>query len=210
MTRPLHPDHLADLRKSGLSDSTITACGFAAVRPHDITITGVETAYALPYFQLDGTSNCFSRWRLFPPQKTEHGTRKYHQPEGSDPHLYLPPLRDWKAIAADASVPVVIVEGEKKAAALCQAGTAAIGIGGCWAWRQKLDQTHRLMLPLFDQFVWKNRTVEIVSDSDAWREEKLLDVLGGFFALGMELIHHGASIQFVRVGRLSWRQGRSR
>ena len=33
---PLHPEALADLRKSGLSDETIAACGLHSVRPEDL------------------------------------------------------------------------------------------------------------------------------------------------------------------------------
>ena len=199
--RALAPEHLHDLQQSGLSEQTITVCRYASVRPHDIKIPGVESAYELPYFQLDGTVNCFARWRLFPPVQTDHGTRKYDQPEGSDPQLYLPPLLDWRTIAADPTRPLVIVEGEKKAAAMCQAGLACMGIGGTWGWRQKLDATHRLLLPLLDQFNFTNgRLLEIVADSDAWRPDKLLDVLSGFYCLGMALIHQkGAVVQFVRL-----------
>jgi hypothetical protein len=196
---PLAPEHLDDLRASGWSETTIAACRVKSVRPHDIKIPGVESAYELPYFQLDGTPNCFSRWRLFPPIKTEHGTRKYHQPAGSDPHLYLPPMLDWRAIAADASHPVVICEGEKKAAALCQAGLACLGLSGAWGWMERWDDVHRLLLPLLDPFIWKGRAIEVTPDSDGWRPGKLLNVLGGFYALCMELTHRGGATSFVRL-----------
>jgi hypothetical protein len=199
MMRALAPEHLDDIRKSGLTDDTITRCQYVSVRPHDIKIPGVESAYELPYFKLDATTNCFARWRLFPPLKTDHGTRKYHQPAGSDPHLYLPPLLGWQVIAADAIQPIVIVEGEKKSASMCQAGLAGMGLSGTWGWTAKWDDVHRVLLPLLDQFVWNGRPVEIVPDSDGWRPEKLRDVLGGFYALGMELIHRGATVQFVRL-----------
>ena len=44
--------------------------------------------------------------RLFPPVKADGGTRKYHQPAGSAPHLYLPPLVNWTEIAPDTIRPV--------------------------------------------------------------------------------------------------------
>jgi hypothetical protein len=65
MMRALAPEHLEDLRKSGLTDDTITKCQYVSVRPHDNKILGVESAYSLPYFRLDATTNCFARWRLF-------------------------------------------------------------------------------------------------------------------------------------------------
>ena len=65
--RPLAPEHWEDLRRSGLSDETIAALQVEAVRPHDIKLPGVTSAYRLPYFELSGRRNCFERWKLFPP-----------------------------------------------------------------------------------------------------------------------------------------------
>jgi hypothetical protein len=197
----LHPDHLADLRKSGLGEETIAAMQCESVRPQDIkNLSGVKTAYRLRYFNLDGSRNCVERWKLFPSRTTADGhTQKYFQKAGSDPQLYLPPIVTWKDVAPTPTMPVLIVEGEKKAAAACQAGLTASGVGGVWAWRVKLDTGERLVLPILDQFEWRGRLVELVPDSDAWRPDKLLDVCGGMYALGMELISRGAAVQFVRL-----------
>jgi hypothetical protein len=111
-------------------------------------------------------------------------------------------------IAADARQPIVIVEGEKKSASMCQSGLACMGLSGTWGWTAKWADVQRLLLPLLDQFVWNGRPVEIVPDSDGWRPEKLLDILSGFYALGMELLHRGATIQFVRFDRPAWCQSR--
>lgn len=196
----LHEEQLADLRKSGLRDDTIAQLGVHAVRPHDIKIAGVLHAYRLPYFDRDGHPIDFERWRLFPPIRTADGhTRKYHQPVGSAPHLYLPPLLDWRTVATDPTAPIVITEGEKKAAAGCQEGLPVVGIAGVWCWRMKLEDGERLVLPELDLWAWKGRRVEIVPDSDAWRPNKMLQVLAGFYALGMELTQRGASVQLVRL-----------
>ena len=61
----LHPDHLADLRQSGLSDDTILDAAIKSVRPAEINkIFGYETcaksAYEIPY---PGTN--YSRYRMF-------------------------------------------------------------------------------------------------------------------------------------------------
>jgi uncharacterized protein DUF3854 len=126
----LAPEHRQDLINSGLTEGTVAALKFAAVRPHDIKLAGVESAYALPYFTVDGMANGFQRRKLFPPLKTDHGTMKYWQPKDSLPHLYCPPIVDWQAVARDATTSIVITEGEKKAAAGCQAGLLTAGIGG--------------------------------------------------------------------------------
>lgn len=197
---PLHEEQLADLRKSGLSDDTITRLGIHAVRPHDIKLAGVLHAYRLPYFDLDGKPLDFERWRLFPPIVTADGhTRKYHQAKGSAPYLYLPPLHNWRAVAADPTIPIIVTEGEKKAAAGCQGGLVVMGTAGVWCWRMQLENGERLVLQELDLLVWLGRRVEIVPDSDAWRSDKMMQVLAGFYALGRELTQRGAHVQLVQL-----------
>lgn len=196
----LAPEHLADLRASGLEDATIAACGYEAVRPHDIKIQGVHSAYRIPYPALDGAKNGFERWRFFPAiQRADGSKQKYFQPAGSAPHLYLCPCCNWASVAKDSSVPLIIPEGEKKAAKACQEGLAAIGVAGLWNWRQKLDNGERLVIPTLDQFVWNGRDVLLVPDSDAWRPEREVDLLAGFYALGQELVFRGANVRLLRL-----------
>lgn len=135
----LAPEHLLDLRKSGLNDATIDTLCFEAVRPCDLKIKTVESAYSLPYFNLDGSVNCFQRWKLFPPVKTSTGTMRYWQPKDSLPHLYLPPIVDWRNVAKDVATTFIVTEGEKKAAAACQHGLITVGIGGNWCHTSTLD-----------------------------------------------------------------------
>ncbi len=195
----LAAEHLEDLRRAGLSDATVEALYFRAVRPHDIKIQGVESAYSIPYFNVNGSLNCFERWKLFPLRKTNSGTRKYWQPPNTPPHLYLPPLVDWSTVATNAITTVTVSEGEKKAAAGCQAGLYVLGVAGVWNWLQRLETGERLIIPTLDQFAWKDRSVELVPDSDAWRPDKLLNVLGGFYALGQQLISRGAKVSLVKL-----------
>ena len=153
----------------------------------------------MKYFNLDGTSNGFTRQRLFPSIQHNGHTQKYYQPKGSDPHPYFPPIVDWQKIASDPSQRFYIAEGEKKAAALCQKEVPCIGIAGVWNWRSKLDKNERCTCPELDQFVWKSREVELIPDSDGWRDGKLFDVLGGFYALAMDLVQRGAKLKFVKL-----------
>src|SRR5260370_27870921 len=154
----LHRDHLADLRKSGLSDESIKAYQFKTLRADDLEELGpryepVISAYRLPYFDLNGNGIGFDRFKLFPPLVDADGhTQKYWQASGSCPHLYLPPLMDWAGIAADPQRPVIITEGEKKSACGCQYGLAVIGIGGCWCWRTNNEDDGKVVLPDFDWF----------------------------------------------------------
>lgn len=197
---PLAPEHVEDLKRSGLSDSTIAALSIAAVRPADIPVKAAASAYKIPYFNLNGMVNCFARLKLVPPVKDASGhSMKYWQEPGSGPHLYCPPLLNWKTVARNSSTILTITEGEKKAAAGCQAGVIAAGIGGVWCWTSTLDNGDRLALPMLDEFVWTNRLVLLCPDSDAWREGKERDILGGFFALGKALQQRGATVQFVII-----------
>jgi len=131
----LAPVHLADLRKSGLSDETIRMHGIRSVPPDAIgSLLGWDTpkitsAYLIPYPSLgDGWLDhvCL---RLFPPFETKDGsTVKYAQRRGTPPRLYIPRLH--RDAIMDAGTPLWITEGQKKALALAQSGFAAIGISG--------------------------------------------------------------------------------
>lgn len=205
--KALAPEHVEDLSKSGLSEETISSLQFEAVRPNEIKLGGVNSAFRIPYFTLDGGVNKFERHKLFPPRRTPDGhSQKYHQPSGSAPHLYFPPLLDWVTVARDAGTTIHITEGEKKAAKACQEKFSTIGVAGVWCWRNKLDGGEAITIPDLDRFNWSNRSVEIIPDSDAWRPEKIESVLSGFFALGKELERRGARVVLVKLPDSSGRK----
>jgi len=196
----LAPEHRQDLARSGLTEATIEALHFAAIRPHDLKrLRGIESAYAIPYFHLDGTANAFQRMKLFPPRTTNGGTMRYWQPANTLPHLYCPPILDWQAVAKNAKTELIVTEGEKKAAAGCQQGLVVAGIGGVWCWASTLDNGDKLTLPMLDEFQWTARSVLICPDSDAWHEGKEMTILAGFFALAKDLQLRGADVRFVRI-----------
>ena len=65
----LSPEHLMDLKKSGLNEETIRASGVRSVPPRDIASIikangSLRSLMAIPY---PGTS--FTRYKLFPPCK---------------------------------------------------------------------------------------------------------------------------------------------
>lgn len=135
MNRSLDPAHIADLRQSGLTDSTIDLMHCEAVRPKEIPIESALSAYRLSYFNIDGTLNCFSRLKFVPEVVAADGKKmKYWQEKGSLPHLYLPPLLNWRTVAKDPKAILTIAEGEKKRRqgvnrALSWQGSAESGIG---------------------------------------------------------------------------------
>ena len=115
------PEHLIDLRNSGLSDETIEQAGLYSVRPGDIkhvtSHTKVESMLAIPYTQE------FTRYKVFPTNlkaKTKSGKFRYTQPTGSGVHIYVPPLA--RPVLQDVPIALGIVEGEKKALKACQEG----------------------------------------------------------------------------------------
>lgn len=193
----LDPIHLDDLKKSGLSDDTITRCQFESVRPKDIPIKGVESAYRLPYFSLSGKREAFERFKLFPPLKTEHGTMKYWQPAGTSPSLYYPPGLDWLTIAQDVSRALYITEGEKKAASMSEDGRPCVGVAGVWNWRKRLTDGEAVPLPQFSALNMAARAVFIIPDSDVWDEK--FEALCGFYAMAKSLVTMGASVIFLRL-----------
>lgn len=111
----------------------------------------------IPYFTLKGKvdkSMFRVRYLEDPPDRfTKDKVAKYMQPANVPPTLYLPPIFDWDKIAKDPSAPILITEGEFKAACACLHDYPTIGIGGVYAWKS----AKRLlpMLPDFKQFTWK-------------------------------------------------------
>jgi putative DNA primase/helicase len=161
----LLPEHLADLRASGLADATIELMHVESVDPSDwLKSQGVQSAYRIPYLQL---KDCppFYRDKIFPPL----GGRKYDQSKGGGCRLYvLEPVVD---LLQDFTKPIYFVEGEKKAAAGYQAGLGCVvGVGGIWNF---LDKVNGELIPEFDRIAWRNREIFYIPDSDVWARRDL-------------------------------------
>jgi hypothetical protein len=142
---------LENLRASGLNDRTIASNG----------IKTENDAMVFPYRDLNGTKNCFARYRPHKPPIIDGREAKYIQPPGSPLRAYfpvasLPKLRDGVS-------PVFITEGEKKTLALSQLGLAAVGIGGFWSGCQ--PGTTSLINDLA-AIPWSGRESRIVFDYD--------------------------------------------
>ena len=178
-----HVDHLADLRKSGLTEDTIRAAGVYSIRPRDIALffsarkgvpPSIETALCFPY-----QGGEFARIKLFPAL----GKMKYAQPPGTSARLYMP-----FPIGAGA---VYVCEGEKKTLAAHQAGMNAAGIGGLWNWLIKGEAIDDLKL-----IEWDGRDVVIIPDSDVFQRQ---DLLRAVYALGRELRERGAAVSVAEI-----------
>jgi putative DNA primase/helicase len=176
----LHPDHLADLRASGLTDETIRAAGVYSLRPHDLAHffswgvpAELESALCFPY------QRRFGRIKLFPAL----GDMKYAQPRGTGARLYVPfPARDGE---------IIVAEGEKKSLAAYQLGLNAIGIGGVWNWLSDGEPIDELKI-----IDWNRRDVTIIPDSDVFLR---FDLLRAIYALGRELQSLGANVLVAEI-----------
>lgn len=141
----------------------------------------------IPYTDIAGKPTTFFRFRfLEAPKRTgfagiteERKPLRYVQPSKSETRLYLPPLVDWRKVAKEPKQPLLITEGEFKAAcATLHTPYPCIGLGGVWSW--KSAKRHAPMLPEFDDFEWEGRPVYIVFDSDAATNPKVMQAENAF------------------------------
>lgn len=189
---PLHHEHLADLRKSGLTDDTIRLAGIRTVTPRDISkklggnVT-VTSCYELPY------GKDFSRFRCF-----YNGTKgpKYLQKKDAGNHLYIP-FQLTAEILADTSKPILITEGEKKSLKAAQEGLFCAAIGGLWNWKQDGK-----LLPDFDRLALKDRQVLITPDND-WQKPNRhgykKNLVKAVYGLASALTERGARVSVVSL-----------
>jgi hypothetical protein len=158
--------------------------------------------FRIPYFDLEGRRTKFWRYRYLESTKvgfdalTTKKPLRYAQSGKSVNEIYLPPVAgtNWKMIAASSDIPVVITEGELKAACATRNGTPTIGLGGVWCF--KSTSARFPLLPQFKEFAWKGRTVYICYDSDAVTNPQVMSAEN---ALARELTMLGAEPMIVRI-----------
>jgi len=185
-TRVDHPAHVADLRKSGLSDATIRAQKITDVPPGMIdALLGfpapkVTSAYLLPFPDPRGGWMDHIRMKVFPAITAEGGSIKYLQPRRSGVRIYFP-LATLGAVLHSTEA-VYVVEGEKKSLAVAQLGLPAIGICGIEGWHLAGS---RDLHPDLDDVGLSGRVVNLVPDADVRTNEavhravhRLVDALG--------------------------------
>lgn len=101
---------------------------------------------------------------------------RYVQLPSTAPVAYFPRgLADWPALAADVDRPLIITEGEFKAAKACKEGFPTLGIGGVYNWKAlKLGVS---WLPSLDAITWLRRNVYLCFDSDLKSNEMVMAAL---------------------------------
>ncbi len=205
MTAPaLHPDHLKDFHKSGLTLPTIEAMGAYSARPGDIdklagwnvTAKGVTSAIVFPYPGCNG----FHQLKVFPAIKNGDGHHiRYIQPKGSDARLYI--LPEVRRRLDDPAENVIVTEGAKKAARLAQEGFNAVGLPAVWNWKGDAALPYTdpaCLIPDLAQLVTPSRRFFVCFDSDVW-EPRRVDCRLALYALMRHLEQRGARVAAVRL-----------
>jgi putative DNA primase/helicase len=179
----LLPQHLADLRKSGLTDATIAACGFrsleAAASVQDVLrwkrYRGeLGPCLCIPFADAEGKPTGYCRLKPDRPRSAKEDGKpiKYESPKGSANRAFFPP--GTRAALRDASTALVITEGEKKAAKADQEGFPCIGLIGVYGWQKKRPRDkdgqatgERQLIDGLAAIPWQDRPIYVCFDSDA-------------------------------------------
>lgn len=140
---------------------------------------GWKPFYRLRYLTVSGAAS-FS-------DLTDKKQVRYVQEPDSGIGVYFPKNVDWREIAQDIDTPIIITEGEFKAAKACKEGFPTFGLGGVWNFRSA--KAGIPFIPILEQFVWAKRNVYIVYDSDFREKEGIVLAIN---ALAEELYDRGA------------------
>ncbi|QEL19167.1 DUF3854 domain-containing protein [Limnoglobus roseus] len=221
----LTPEHLADLRRSGLTDATIRENGIRsehdAVRVREILGGNLSASAArrlgpclvIPFFDPTGaavtyrtptgTTRAFVRLKPSQPRKAANGKPiKYESPRGSGNSAFVP--AGSRAAVLDPKQPVMLIEGEKKALAATQYGFTAIAISGTWNWTERRPEdpdTGRKTGPFqlikdLARIPWRERIVYIAFDSDTAQKPAIQWAL---YHLAEALTRGGADVRVIAL-----------
>ena len=159
----IFPHHLAELRRSGLTDATIRAAqiqsqadcnALAAILGWRKYRKAMGAALVFPYTDDQGR-NGYTRIKPDRPRKDRNGKPiKYESPRGQPNQVYIPPgVAD---ALPDAHRELLLTEGEKKALAAMQAGFPCLGLVGVFGWAEKNQVA---LLPALERVAWNGRRV---------------------------------------------------
>jgi len=164
----LAPEHLTDLRKSGLTTESISGQFIRSVPPSMIArllgfdIPSVRSAMLLPFRSPAGGFMDHVRVKIFPTlTDTDGHTVKYLQPKGSAPRLYF--VASCLREVLEGETPLWCVEGEKKTISVARRGLPAVGFCGVEGWHIAGE---RRLLADFDAIRLRDRIVELLPDGD--------------------------------------------
>lgn len=104
---------------------------------------------------------------------------RYVQEPDTAPVAYYPQnIKDWPTICEDSSRPLIVTEGELKAAKACKEGFPTLGLGGVHSWRSNAKGLE--WLPSLEFIDWKKRNVYLCWDSDYRANPAVCQALSDF------------------------------
>lgn len=112
---------------------------------------------------------------------------RYAQPFESGVCAYFPTTVNWPDIIDNVNEPILITEGELKAAKACKEGFNCIGLGGVYNF--KSAKLGIMFLPELECIDWAKRHVYVIYDSDFRTNQ---NVCNAITALSEELMARGA------------------
>lgn len=202
---PWYSALLEDLDRSGLTEEDVRKLHLTVHERGELKeIEPVGAGYRIPYFTKDGRPRAdLYRYRFL--EDTRKGFRKlastklrrYTQPAGTPPGVYWAPYIKWLEILAEPNIPLLVTEGEKKAAIATKSGMPCLGLGGVWSFRSAKRGV--VLLPELEEVRWEGRLVAIVYDSDAAQNS---DVCRAELSLADTLVGKGAKVKIVRLPEL--------
>lgn len=153
----------------------------------------LKTAAGVPFYRL----------RLLP-RRADHFAAltgdqglRYWQPGETRPYAYLAPGQPWAELLADPARPLLITEGELKAAKACKEGFTCVALGGVHSWRSL--PRGLALLPELEAVSWAERAVGICFDSDYLTNPHVVSALN---QLARELGDRGALVQVITLPAL--------
>lgn len=193
---------LADAARSALTEEDVKILQYTDLDKKQAMVAGGGTGkshgrvgFKIPYFDGAGAKTDFYRIRFLPTDPPP----KYVQPPGVAPELYLPPPpyvdRPWSEILKDTTIPRAIVEGEKKAVAVCKhAGIACLGLGGVDSFQSTRHGWS--LLPVLADAEWEDCTTYVIFDADSHAKP---GVLRARERLAAELMKRKADVRIVTL-----------
>jgi putative DNA primase/helicase len=153
----------------------------------------------IPYFAPDGTPLAYARLK---PDKPKANRGKYEAPRRQGNQAYFPPRT--RPAVADPAIPLLVTEGEKKAAKADQEGFPCVGLAGVWNWtggNNKDDpEAVKNLIPSMAGVAWQGRPVFIAFDCDPEsKPDTRRNVAYAEWHLAETLTARGAVVKMVRL-----------
>lgn len=205
---PLSRIATAKLETSGLTEADGATLGAYSVENAATVADSFEAlpALVLPYYDIHGKPAKaapnwpdFYRIRYLEEPKgfgkaAGEKPKRYTQPPNTGVCAYFARGMDWVALSKNLDEPLLLTEGELKAAKACLSGFPCIGLGGVYNFRNSKQGV--FFLPELEAFTWARRRVSIVYDSD-YQDKP--DICRSINVLAEELQERGALVDLVTL-----------